>query len=376
MPAGPTSLAELFAWPTFATQAIRSNDSLWSTLSANMERGIVLTTAWSGMRTAELVSSTIEEAFSRQVAEDAGKEVPLSSILNRGFVPGYSCDFDPTCISIATAWQSPHGKSNPCHFKDIMHRIPMDFVDVITAQLAGMPTRKKKCSRAEFESVRSARVGIYTHFNDFMFQRCDSIFKNGAVSECAVCGTDCDMSTSSDVDLVIEAVGNTCLGFTPFGLMEGMSHESSTPLIVWAAHTRSRRPAFILSECGVLFPTSFLEFWFSDLYAIQRQEPEPSLIGVPLWRPRAWHWCVRKDWELAGSFAHFVKLAERSVELNGDQFYIAPPDSIKAEFRRRAIKRGYGTLEMSDVKEACTQSILIDGFRRPPTRLSGRPPAA
>ena len=124
--------------------------------------------------------------------------------------------------------------------------------------------------------------------------------------------------------MVVEVVGNTCVAFSPSGNREGYLHESTVVLIVWAARTRVRRPELIITECHSSFATKVWEFWFGDLYEIHRVVCEPVTIGYPAYRPRVFHWLVRRDWNFEGTSDDFLRRSRRSVEVDGDTIMIAP----------------------------------------------------
>ncbi len=105
---GPASVADMFQWPDRSVQDVAGDADRWSMLMENMRNGVVLNSNWSGMRTAELVMQEIEVAFLKEKMKHEpsfGEEA--DTIL--GVVPGFSCDNDPVCISIAKVWQPLKG---------------------------------------------------------------------------------------------------------------------------------------------------------------------------------------------------------------------------------------------------------------------------
>jgi hypothetical protein len=355
--AGPSSLTELFSWATTAVQAVEADAPRWSTMCNNMANGVVMTSAWSGMRTAEMVTEFIEEAYLKAVKDNDIQDVP-----HKGFLPGFSCDIDPVCIKIAQTWFNARGKAPACHFEDILDRLPYIERLALKEMVDALPVRNKGLNPDELAQIQKIRLDKFAEFSKYMLKNSESIFGNGAQAPCLVCGQTCMLSTSAkfpDSKLDIEVIGNTCLGFTTFGSCEGMAHESTPALIVWASQTRARRPAVIVQECGPLFPTSFLEFWFDDLYHIERGDVEPFWVGVPLLRPRAWHWLVRKDLWLDGSFTDFMATSRRKVMLTGDDFFVAPVEVLDKDFERRMRLRGYHSMERVNIKDATSEKLVF-----------------
>lgn len=259
--------------------------------------------------------------------------------LRSGFLPLYSCDNAVECQQLAASWKSMLPKPSCHHFQDIFDRIPSSMKSQLDTLLMAMPKKVPGMSKVDAAAAQEQREQIYLQMQRYMLQNSAAAFTSDMRSQCSVHHRECPIGTlrqpgMPDGALSMGAIGNTCVAFTPFGKREGAGHESMTVLITWAAHWRFLRPVVILEECHCDFPPGFLQWWFDDLYHLDRMEPHPSHIGMPLQRPRGWIWLVRLDFELQGSCDDFLRKSKRTVEVNGDEFFLAPESAVEAEFHR------------------------------------------
>ena len=205
--------------------------------------------------------------------------------------------------------------------------------------LATMPVKAPGMAKEDAAAAQKHREQTYLQMQRYVLQNSAAAFTSDMRCPCSTHGRECPIGTLRqpgvpDGALSVGAIGNTCVAFSPFGKREGSGHESMTVLIIWAAHWRFLRPAVILQECHCDFPPGFLQWWFDDLYALDRMEVHPSHIGIPLQRPRGWIWLIRLDFELQGSCDDFLCASKRTVELNGDSFFLAPDSVVDEEFHR------------------------------------------
>jgi hypothetical protein len=101
------------------------------------------------------------------------------------------------------------------------------------------------------------------------------------------------------------------------------------------------QPKIFMQENHRTFPFSEFQYWFDDMYQLYQIVMEPTHIGWPMYRDRAYVWGIRKDLSFSGSAEHFLLWSERIMSMQGDGLILASEPEYLEEVAHLAHNRMY-----------------------------------
>ncbi|CAE7886579.1 unnamed protein product, partial [Symbiodinium sp. KB8] len=315
LPAGPTSMAELYNWTEHGFDVLQSKrPGSLSVLTQNLLNGISLITHYSGKGTAEAAFCDVaDHACSRLDAlrERRGQCVTCAS----------ACDNSPLCVDLLLH----HDRSSrPVHvFGDICERIDeklqsrsneevKDYLEKHQAELYN-PESKAFC----FRHNRPCRLWD---------------------------GLEWPGTPSRRSGLLVSAAGFSCTDWSPrrAGKRPGLQGATAPVYYRWVAENRSLRPDVLMWENSSCFDPKVLEEHLGDGYVHAHVLLCPSMIGWPQNRSRFFGVAIlRETCSWVGSPDDFLELFVRAVELDGDAFFQADENEVRTMMQNRAHARGH-----------------------------------
>lgn len=353
--AGPSTLDELLAWPAQGLASLEEADAaLESNMSAiardKLMGGIVLTTSYSGLGTAECALSMVVEEFARQ-----NPGMPCNVVF-------YSaCDVAPEARQCLLA----HGRqSRPRHvFGDLLDRLyPTDKeeLDIIVDQCirgwhrylegAQEGQRPKAEIMAEKKRLGSEMRGLLLAFLSEVEFRPDSF--------CYVHEQRCPLDPKDDWWLKdwfhIEVAGNTCTPWSTIGQLGGWLSPCTLPVAVWATHQRFLGTNAVVNECTPLWEAVVLNkevftnvsaeipksnrYKGSSRYYFQSLCFNSTDMGIPVSRERRWSLWFRADSPQLCHMPHFADIFFRSLACSSAVFLKASAELLAEDIMQRTEK--------------------------------------
>ena len=153
-------------------------------------------------------------------------------------------------------------------------------------------------------------------------------------------------TVSASGGVVLEAGGNSCVGFSPQGARGRWLHSSSVATAAWLCRTEARRPDFVLQECSSHFNTSeCLEAVFSEdkQWKTSVVKIKCSEMGVPMTRLRNYSWTINtakhrliKENGISGS--DFLSICQTPVLCSGHDFFLASDAMVQEHLKREVLR--------------------------------------
>lgn len=189
-----------------------------------------------------------------------------------------------------------------------------------------MPKISGKMTKEEKKRTLDERAANYNQMGHWLLGNIDLAFQDGC--DCVQHLQTCKVAEAAPHAMSMEIAGLTCVAFSVVGKHEGLGHPSMRPFFVWACLMRKRRPMFLFIESAARFPREMLDIFLADLYQLVFfHHPGPCFHGFPGKRPRMY--CIgflRSKMTFVGSEREYKEIFERTLVLNGDDFFFLPDD--------------------------------------------------
>ena len=127
--------------------------------------------------------------------------------------------------------------------------------------------------------------------------------------------------------------GNECKDWAAIGRRKGFAGPGAWTLVTAVLEFRARKFAFFFQECTPRFPDWLLQYLLGPAWKVVAVVFGPSQLGKPIRRGRYMSFCYdTSQVAFLGSALHFQRLfCQRSRHLDGDIFYVAPPEFVQAK---------------------------------------------
>lgn len=353
-PPGPLTAAELSNWPIAVTEGLGMNSEdasgeelkirLWTTLM----RGLRWRTDYTGV---DCFREACEMAL-LGCEHQWGWEWPRPP-----FVWDRSCDKGKVQSDLLLQVARDLDDSYPCHFLDILHRLPDPAQEYLRA---AQPFKKDKAAD---------RIKAYEDIGRYVADNNSWLFPKGATSWCAVHQKMCPV-VRSDVPpawssrgsghhgaqgaLRVSAAGVCCQGWSSEGQGTAKGHTAELPHTIWLQErheffTRNDEDV-CFSECTPRYPgKAVLQQKLGDMATVVGVVTGPELQGWPCKRQRVLtaainnsttRWLGPPPEKVPQDFA---KRFHRSVQLNGDVLFRASGAEVNQEYSSLANSRKFAT---------------------------------
>ena len=354
---GPCNLKEYFLSFKELFQSYWKDDQSRSMLAKNLQEGVDIITDYSGVCCPEFATDIIQH-FATQEKVTANTEDGSLFYLRTMSEPNSACQ------SIAKESMADGDELAPCIFGNVEVSLTEDasrHLDLIESLYDGftvdMPPELAGASSLEAQPQPHQGLRMkYLVIAGFLMRFTDTAYNQDVTAWCHMHECHCPVWGAQQGRLRMMIAGTTCVGASALGKThDALSHESMRSFHVWAGKVRALKPFVVIHECVPQWPHKVMQWWFSDLYSIERLEVSPVDMGFPARRPRAWTWMfLKKGVQFSGSPAHFMKMHRMSVELSADDLYCAPEKEVLKEFTS-LVERRQGVASPAFLKKECKQ---------------------
>ena len=195
-------------------------------LQGKLNRGILLTSHFSGVGTPEAAAGYIQ-SLAKSLALETRRRICTFSV----------CEQNAECREALL--EIPSDADGPCHvFGDILSYAPScDLESLIT------PDRSVACLSDELQTLRSAREASAKKV-----QHVDRNMRRWCYRHAQECPCYPSAEALKDGWLHIDISGTPCIAFSPMGKQEKLHHPSTLCLLVWTALMDRIRPDLIIHE--------------------------------------------------------------------------------------------------------------------------------
>lgn len=337
--AGPSTVREAFAWPYTQLRQIEMQPGALQRLCQNFQRGVTLTSHYSGILCFDVAAKFVETAVK-------SKHLPL---LQDGRPPAEhhlpfvrsqsACDIDGICQQLVGGMPAT---MRPQHYlrdlNDLLVPDVRSLFDAWEKQAA------EQARRALSTTETDIMTDVYLRMACHLFANLETVF--AATAPCALhaqcCPSGCiSRGLQEDEALTVESAGSVRTAFSSYGLRRTTSDPTARPFIIWALKMRLAQPKCIFHENTRLFPLELLVFMLGDLYKVGWSEIlSPWQLGFPVHRPRRITFLhLRGEVIFTGSGADMISRMRCTLQLSGDDLLVAPACVVK-EHRERLATRG------------------------------------
>lgn len=381
----------MFAWPQHITKrhaSLVGREKVEKRLGELLSHGVLLTTHYSGMGTAEDAAS-----FALALAQKAtGGLEP-----HPGAVVGYSsCDSNRACRSVLTSiGASKHVFGNLCdrlsvavrdelvqtleEHRAMLHREVDGNQDVDVTVDAGADA---EAALARRRKDHCKLVGRQWSLRALDILKKET-FSSQTMAWCYKCRRRCPCFPHfQEVGqrLLIEIAGTTCVAWSSMSASaSGWLHNSSIDFFAWARMVQCIEPHMVIHECVEKFDPAILSFILGDKYTIESVCHSPLSMGFPSMRQRRYTVCIlngcrqaRSDglqlkMDRGYSLASFSEVAFRPTPVDGRVYLKASKSQqVRVFDEYAAIKHLPG--DWCRVQGWCWLDVLCPGAQR---RLMG-----
>ena len=294
VPLGPASFEELFAWPErFMQKVVRNEQGSWMLRNLRTCTGIVLTTSFSGIGSAEVAASMVANHLCKM------------GIWHGDALQVYSaCEIDVSCQGVLLSHAAP---CRPKHvFTDIQHILPHGLEQELR-ELSG--SLRKQLSEMQFSGSQQRQEAVKTLAEHFHCRAVlalqDVVVQSQAY--CAIHRRPCPCVPKAPIPgtyLRVEVAGSPCVAFCKgaYGSQEGFLHETAVCFTAWTAKVRHDLPHIVLHECVPGFQAEILIRYLNagcppekPFYVMQSVVWNVLDEGFPVSRERRYTVCVRAE---------------------------------------------------------------------------------
>ena len=121
------------------------------------------------------------------------------------------------------------------------------------------------------------------------------------------------------------------------------------PFLIWLCLVRHLRPDLLIHECTRFFDVGLLKENLGDLFMIESTNITPELLGIPQSRNRRYTVLINKGtcvW--LSNLREFEMLFSRTMELDGDSYFMAPEELVRSTFSEQLQRKGFQPLQDDD----------------------------
>lgn len=341
---GPSSAQELFEWPLSYAETIVERPEWLPRLRAALEHGIEISTDYSGCdfirESLHMISQGIQAFF-----PDKLPEKPL-------FVFTRSCDNDPIPQKVLIQMATVLDGSKSCVFSDIMDRIPAEVMSFFSEEFQMSKKTTKEQAAERYEQMLEWLLDP---------QNAKKAFPVTATSPCLVHGGRClvrhkprtphtDFMLSSE-RLIMNFGSTICKGWSSMGKQARFAHESEGVHNIWLAERKEfalcSGEDMFFSENTRAYPViQKLRKPLAKSHIVLFIKVGPQHLGRPIARTRCFSVGLSRSkfvWlgpaEDKDIQADFNNAFGRSMEVDGDYFFLAGDEVVEEEFQQRARAR-------------------------------------
>jgi hypothetical protein len=281
-----------------------------------------------------------------------------------GFLCVEACDNNPLCQEILAHGMGDHGPV--CVTTAIEGRLS----EKSRVLLERIPVVGKPSPSLDAVDLEAHHIQVNDAY-EAMLETCKSSqnFLDNTKSLCFKHERRCDVYRQKRKgSVLIEIAGTTCIDFSRRGGKAGIAGPSAKPFAVWLIeiHVRKDIDGFI-QECTEDFLEKLIEDVLGKEFHI---EYFVWCCGHQGWggkRPRKYVMGVRMQrWVFVSSLEVFANVFGCNAQLTGEDYYVAPPDMVKADLERRYAAKGLDATQGMDwlevVSESAKGTILLSKF--------------
>ena len=283
-PDGPKSLAECMEWNAMLVAGLQQRDLLSGSQSQNrvlrkFRRGVVFTSSFSGVGSAEIAMAAIHAEVQRRC-------MPVFSVNLPAVVFWAATDACKHARKVLLA----HGsRSQPLHiFGDLLERLPKYVVDKCK-KLEAEKLALGKASLLEVHAGKKSRVAHKEVTNQLGMELMQGLQRElqGCIFEekawCYKCSKNCHISPRFNPehtsDMWLEIAGSVCCPFSSINVNAAQWLDKATlPFMVWAYCCRAWQPDQVYHECVLQFQPLMLSNILNE-----DKEDDCRWVGQRIW---------------------------------------------------------------------------------------------
>jgi hypothetical protein len=341
---GPSSQEDLANWPLAVADGLAldghsSGEELMIRLRTNLTKTTTWTTDYSGL---DCVRESSEMGVAGCTARFGWnfERTPLD------FSRSCDCGTTQTEFLLRVARELDHGR--PCHFRDIMDRLPAAGKEHI---LAAIPNKKASAA------VRSA---AYADMKEWIEMNRSWLFPVDATCWCEVHQQQCAVRPLVDGDdsvdnrlirpIQINAAGVCCQGWSTEGAGNASGHSSEAPHAVWLQERKEffdrQAEDLLFNECTPRYPAEQrMKAKFGDGVFVLSTTTGPELFGWPCKRMRKLTAVINKQtfvWLGPDDITEdFSNRFHRATLLDGEALFTADDEERSKEYSVLASSRSF-----------------------------------
>ena len=357
---GPKTLDDMMSWPAAGLAALHRTDCTMGTqlmmrFCKTFERGIVITTSYSGMGTAEAAVSMLSAEVASSL--DCPKRVVIQSACD-------SSDVSQRCLVA-------HGSASRAKhiFTDVLDVLyEDDKVYLLKMQedilSAADDNDKEDINAARKQKGIRLRRAIIAALKKIKFR--PDAYCTLHKQRCVIDAREEDPELAGS--LHVEIAGNTCTPWSTAGVRHGWCHRCTLPCLVWAMTQKRLGKDVIINECTPTWEAEVLDAEiFQDLampnakkYTFHSFCFNATSMGIPASRDRKWSLWLRKPSE--PPLPPFGDIFFRRLMCSSATFLVATEEMIQEDLLCRAKnalhldKESIEALQIRDIK-----SVLAPG---------------
>ena len=143
--------------------------------------------------------------------------------------------------------------------------------------------------------------------------------------------------------LLADTTGSSCVAWSSAGACDGWLHGTAVPFLIWARIMEASEAHAFVHECVAAFDWSGLRLCLGNVFLIESLVFSPVDQGIPTNRKRRYtvgHHRDKVRKVLPFDIKHFGQVTFRQLQLTGDIFFRADPDTVGAHVRCLALAMG------------------------------------
>ena len=334
VPAGPTTVRELFQWPATVLEQIATRPGCKDRMLRNIVNGVLNTTDYSGVD------------CPREICYQLGAAMQKIWNIHPSMRFLRSCDNGVIQQKVLTWISNELDGGKSCVFSELESVLDTATKEVLDAM---EPTEEHRSSNDP--DVREATVAAYQDIKAVLYQNRKRLFKSTAEAYC-IQHQDCrcpllPADFNDTTKLRLNWSGTTCVGWSAVGHQKGHADASERDHHVWTAQrvalAEEGKEDGFFQECTVRYPVEeHLANSLEDTHRVVWVRWGPELQGIPARRPRLFSFGMARNrlvWvgpqAPEAIQADFAALFGSTTHLDGDAFLLLPEEQVKEWFTKK-----------------------------------------
>lgn len=317
LPSGPSSLADMLAWPDEVVDTLRSDDEKMDNLRANFKAGCTIRTLYSGYDNPSVAFHSLRRCL-RQHCGEVGACIVV-----------HSADIMEGRRKVLIGWEA---STRAAHvFGDILDRLRPEIRQEVLRMMPCYDSIRKCTDSGKQRSMVLAAAAKYKQISELLDKEGPSLFSQSTEAECFLHEGRCRCCTFDSPQakpgmLTWVVAGSNCQAWSQRGLQLGVAHPSFLVFLVFAQELKQMRPDIWLHEITPNFPHALFDHILGAAYSITvYQGLCPTLLGHPIRRPRQFLVGHRRATvQSTGTSEEFKQLFARKTVVSGAAYFVAP----------------------------------------------------